>query len=248
MVTFVCWLWKGWRPIYDARHVNRLHSLLAKHMTGDWRLICVTDDTTGIDCETFPLWTMPRATIPGRLDVRTEGQMVPGTLDTYTDNVVPDCFTRLRMFDPGVGRHFGERFVSIDLDCVILKDLAPLFANSEDFVASKGYRSYLCGSMWQLRPGTNQHVWTSYDPVASPKQIAGTMHNGRHLSGSDQAWMSIQMPTAPLWTETDGVYQLMELRPQRTVPKNARIVFFAGAIKPWDGECAMINRALYTPL
>ena len=235
MVTFVTWLWRGWRPIYTATHVNRLHAMLAKHMTGPWRLICITDDERGIDCETFPLWTIPRAKIPARLDLPT-------------DRVVPDCYTRLRMFDPNVGRHFGECFVSIDLDCVILKDLAPLFENGYDFIAAKGYRSHLCGSMWQLRPGSHADVWQSYDPVESPKRIASSTYGCFKLSGSDQAWMSLQMPDAPLWTEADGVYQFMELRPQRIVPANARIVFFAGSIKPWDRDCAMISPKLYTPL
>lgn len=248
MVTFVCWLWKGWRPVYDARHVNRLHAMLAKHMTGPWKLICITDDDRGIDCETFPLWTIPRAKIPARLDVSNANKMVPGRLDVHIDPVIPDCFIRLRAFEPNVGRLLGERFVSIDLDCTILGDLAPLFDNDYDFIASKGYRSHLCGSMWQLRPGTNAAVWTDYDPVESPKVIAETTHRGRPISGSDQAWMSICMPFAPLWTEADGVYQFMELYPQRVVPKNARIVFFAGSIKPWDWDCHMICRSLYTPI
>lgn len=234
MTTFVCWLWKGWRPIYDARHVNRLHAMLAKYMTGPWRLVCITDDSRGIDCEVFPLWTVPRAKIPGRTAVGKE--------------IIPDCFTRLRMFDPAVGKYFGERFVSIDLDCVILADLTPLFENDYDFIAAKGYRSHLCGSMWQLRVGSNEGVWHSYDPIESPKIIAASTYKNWKLSGSDQAWMSLCLPEAPLWTEAEGVYQFMEMRPQRIVPKNARVVFFAGSIKPWDKDCAMICPKLYTPL
>lgn len=233
MVTFITWLWKGWRPIYFAAHVNRLQKMLAERMTGAWELVCITDDERGIDCETFPLWTTPRAKIPARTEVGRD--------------VVPDCFTRLRMFEPGVGRYFGKRVVSIDLDCVILRDLAPLFDNDHDFIASRGYRSHICGSMWQLRTGTNGHVWRSYDPLESPRLIAATTYKGRKLSGSDQAWMSLCMPTAPVWGETDGVYQFIEMRPQRIVPKDARIVFFAGKTKPWQRDCQMICPALYTP-
>ena len=232
MLTFVCWLWKGWRPVYGPEHVNSLNRQLKKHMSVPHRLVCITDDDTGIECETFPLWTMPRAKIPGRLDLASQG-------------VIPDCFIRLKMFDPKIGKLFGPRIVSIDMDCVILDDLAPLFDNDYDFAAAKGYRSYLCGSLWQLRTGTNEDVWRGYDPVESPKIIAGTTHGGRPISGSDQAWMSICMPDAPLWGEAEGVYQFMELRPQRRVPKNARVVFFAGAINPWDVTCRMINRDLY---
>lgn len=239
MVTFVCWLWKGFRPVYTAAHVNRLHAMLAKHMTGPWKLVCITDDERGIDCEVFPLWTLPRAKIPHRTDVGKK--------------IVPDCFTRLRMFEPNVGRLFGERIVSVDLDCTILADLAPLFDNDSDFKASRGYRSHICGSMWQLRAGTHAHVWQHYDPIKSPKIIAAATHTDDKnriwpLSGSDQAWMSLRMPHAPLWTEADGVYQFMEMKPQRNVPANARVVFFAGRIKPWDLECRWMCPTLYTPV
>lgn len=239
MVTFVTWLWQGWRPVYNAGHVNRLHRMLQQHMTGDWRLVCITDDDRGIECETFPLWTMPRAKIPGRTDVGK--------------TVVPDCFTRLRLFDPKIGRLFGDVLVSIDLDCTILADLAPLFIeHSYDFVASQGYRSHLCGSMWQLRPGAHREVWDTYDPVESPKRISQTTHIDRFgrewpLSGSDQAWMSLCMPEAPLWTEAMGVHQFIELKPQDKVPVDARVIFFAGKTKPWSRDCQMICPGAYLP-
>lgn len=230
-LTIVTWLWHGWRPVYKAEHVNRLKARLDATMSVPFRFVCVTDDERGLACDTFPLWTMPRAKIPGRLDV---GQ-----------KIIPDCFVRLRMFDPGVGRLFGPRIVSMDVDCVVLKDLASLFNNDYDFIAARGYRSHLCGSMWQLRTGTNENVWRSYDPVESPKLIAGSTHNGYPLSGSDQAWMSLCMPDAPLWGEDEGVCQFMEMRPQRIIPKNARVVFFAGAVKPWLRDCQMISKPLY---
>lgn len=234
-MVIVCWLWKGWRDIYSAKHVNRLAAQLDQRMRSEYRLICITDDPKGIECETFPLWTMPPARIP-RAHTRTFG-----------DPPIPDCYTRLRMFDPRIGRWFGERVLSMDLDCVILDDLTPLFREECDFKAAKGYKSHLCGSMWWLKIGTHADVWDDYHPVETPKLIDGIeVRPGVSLSGSDQAWMSLKIPAAPLWTEDDGVYQFMELKPQRIIPANARIVYFAGSIKPWDRECQMISPALYS--
>jgi hypothetical protein len=46
----------------------------------------------------------------------------------------PSCYRRLRAFAPDIAATFGQRFVSIDLDCVITGDLRPLWNRSEDFV------------------------------------------------------------------------------------------------------------------
>lgn len=233
--TFVSWLWHGWRPVYDYRHVNRLKRMLEAKMSIPFRMVCLTDDSRGIECETRPLWAVPRVNLPDRK---------------------PNCFVRLPLFAPRVAEEFGDLIVSIDLDCAILQDLAPLLTE-EKFKAARGYRSHLCGSMWQLRAGhPHADVLWDFDPVESVRLIASKTHvhpirgSTHKLSGSDQAWMSIKIPNAPLWTEDDGVYQYLEMKPQqkRNPPKNARVVFFAGSAKPWDRMVQMERSPLYDPL
>lgn len=164
----------------------------------------------------------------------------------------PNCYARLRLFDPKIGGQFGaDALVSIDLDCVIRKDLSPLFAEPTTFRACQGYRSHLNGSMWMLRVGEHADVWRDFDPIESPRLLRRTeVEPGVPISGSDQAWMSLKMPNARLWTDTDGVGQYLQMRPQtrRNPPPHHRIVFFCGRTKPWDPEIRMERSPLYDPL
>jgi hypothetical protein len=215
-VTIVTWLWKGWRPIYTAEHVNRLHRMLKRYMTGEWHLVCITDMPEGIECETFPLWEIPE----------------PVGLKKGTS---PNCFRRLKMFDEEMAYWFGPKVLSIDLDCNIYRDLRPLLTH-DGFKCASGRHSYFNGSLWQVTPGAYPEVWRDYDPVETPRIIANTMHGNRVISGSDQAWLSIKLKHCPRWTEVDGVFQRMHM-PLGRLEKSTRVLFFAGVVKPWEDRC-----------
>ena len=221
-LTVLCWLWRGWRPVYDVSHVNALARMLRAHLSLPYRLVCITDQPAGItECATFPFW--------GSVDV--------------TQRKPQNCYSRLRLFDPAVGRVFGDRLLSIDLDCVLLGDLAPLLTD-HDFRAVRGISAPLNGSMYLLRAGTHSWVWTSWDASRSPAVIAAAQHNGRRLGGSDQAWMSLQVPRAATWGPEHGVLQFSELAAASSL-QDARAVFFAGRIKPWSPECRQRLPHLY---
>lgn len=221
-LAVVCWLWRGWRPVYDAEHVNALARMLRVRLSLPHRLICVTDDASGInECETAPLWDMPAM-----------NQRKP-----------QNCYARLRLFDEETARRFGARVLSIDLDCVALDELAPLIT-ADTFRAVRGKSAPVNGSMFLLSAGTHRHVWDGFDPQTSPAMIALAKHNGRHISGSDQAWMSLQIPSPATWGPEHGVYQFSELRGDRDL-LGARVVFFAGSVKPWSDECKQRTPRLY---
>ena len=232
---FVCWLWRnGWNSVYDHRHVNRLQRMLKRCLTRPFRLICITDDPTGIECDTFPLWDpLPVVTAVGK----------------------PNCYLRLKIFDPetqaqifasGVGS-----FVSMDLDCVIRNDISSLFQHGETFKACRGYRSYINGSMWQLKLGAHADVWHDFNPAVTPAMLRATEFSpGIALSGSDQAWMSLKLAGCARWTETDGVAQYLEMSSwsRRNPHPSMRIVFFCGRDKPWDPMIKMERSPLYDPI
>ena len=54
-----------WGTKYGPHYVNNLYAMARRHLTGDFRFVCLTDDTQGIrpEVECFP--------IP-RLDIRPE--------------------------------------------------------------------------------------------------------------------------------------------------------------------------------
>lgn len=214
-----------YRADYGARHVNTLASMVSRHLRMKHEVVCVTDDPTGIDggVRVVPLWK----------DLFDLGR----------------CFVRLKAFSPDIRDVLGERFVSLDLDTVIVAPLDPLLDRPEPFVvwADPSRKTPYCGSQWMLTAGALPHVWSEFDAAehASLKMRFGYF-------GSDQAWMAHKIKDAPTWTRNDGVYSfrihLMQLRGgdplgerfrkrvkymgAAHLPANARIVHFHGAYDP----------------
>lgn len=224
MIRVVTFLWRdeGYRFNhlfrYGADHVNRWASMVRRNLDMDHELVCVTDDSTGIDpsIRIVPLWD----------DLREMG----------------GCYTRLRAFAPDMREIIGPRFVWMDLDCVVTGDLTPLFDRDEDFVAWRGLRGSApyCGSMVMMTAGARKEVWETFDPVSSPKR-------GKALGyiGTDQAWISACLPGEATWGREDGVWNARRLTRGRGLPgrakrlglsmglpENARVVFFTGPYDP----------------
>lgn len=234
MLHFVCYKWKPehngmahrYRVTYTAEFVNVLASGINKHVKQDHRVICVTDDPEGVQCETFPLWD-DHADVPNPSGIH-----------------LPGCYRRLRIFDPAtqeaMGIPEGDRIISVDVDSVIVSDLTALFERDEPFVAFKGrgsmHPTVYNGSMYMFSARTLEHLWSKFDPVHSPKIVRAA-----RFFGSDQGWLSYNMAginrrDAPGWDKTNGVlsYSSDIGGTRAKLPKGARIVFFNGKLKPWD--------------
>jgi len=218
-LTFVCFKWekakKGFvLPAaiarYTADHVNILYRMLLRHYHKPFRLICVTDDPRGIECETLRLW------------------------DKYKD--LGGCFNRLYTFSPDVEMELGQRFVCMDLDCVITADITNLFDRDDDFVMNSYHplpnRSapdqYYNGGLYLMTAGSRREVWDTFDPVMSIKLI---QNNPKLCIGSDQAWIRLVLGKGEArFTNKDGVYEARQFNDK--LPPDARLVFFAGARDP----------------
>lgn len=206
MLTVVCWLWRGWRPVYEPKHVLALGRMLEEHLHMPYRFVCVTDKPfPGVEC--VPLWGSP-------------------TTEKPRGN--PDCYRRLKLF---ADDSIGARYFSIDLDCVILGDITPLVTD-DSFKILKGYAAPYNGSMWQVTPGAHANVWHDLNDEAAALAGRQRMADGRKPFGSDQVYLAHKLPNAPTWTPDDGVYQYVQKR-RRSMHK-PRIVFFAGRTKPWE--------------
>jgi hypothetical protein len=145
----------------------------------------------------------------------------------------PSCYRRLKLFAPEMGDVLGERFVCLDLDVVIVADLAPLWDRPEDFViwGETNPRSFYNGSMFMLRAGARPQVWEQFKPKTSPMLAKRA---GRF--GSDQGWISYVLGKGEaMWGRQDGVYSYrVHIAPAGDVlPSNARIVMFHGKVDPW---------------
>jgi hypothetical protein len=228
MLSVSCWKWKPKAGLsLGVRAGDRQHAArdgARGTMQKPHRFICVTDDADGIDpgVEIVPLWD-DYAAVPSPCGARQ-----------------PSCYRRLKAFSREAPALFGARFVSLDLDCVVTGDLAPLWDREEDFViwGDTSPRTPYNGSMFLLRAGARRQVWEDFDPKTSPAK-------GRALGyfGSDQAWIGARLgphekrsgrrPTASIRIATTSSRSSGEL------PDNARIVMFHGASIPGRRSAAL---------
>lgn len=215
-LTVVCWKWVGWRgEAYKSHHVNVLEQMVKANLKTPHRFVCVTDNPSGVNCETIPIWNDP--------EVMTQGNR-------------PNCYRRLKVFSDQAKAIFdSHRILSIDLDCVILDDITS-FITQDPFKAMQGKASPLNGSMFLHTLGTKTFVWNTFGCNAQDLVRRRERDTKTRLYGSDQAWMSYCMPDAPMWTAADGAYHYTLL--QDELPDDARICFFAGSLKPWNPEIA----------
>ncbi len=227
MLTVVCWKWKaphGYRSTFLGEHVNVLRNMVKRHYNGKHRFICMTDDPSGIDrarVKVLPLWDDHSA------------------IESPYGKSNPSCYRRLRMFSDEARDYFGDRFVSIDLDCVITSDVTPLWDRPEDFViwGNTNPTTPYNGSMMLLKAGSRSRVWTEFDPVESPKLAKKLKY-----FGSDQAWISACLgPNESIWTKNDGVHSFRNQIQRAGLQPNSRIVFFHGVHDPWDADIQKLS-------
>jgi len=121
--------------LYGPDYVNRLASMVARHTTRPARFLCLTDDPTGLECESVPI-----------------------------DTDLPGWWAKLILFKPHP-RLIGERTVFLDLDTIIvgtmdfLLDYAGDFAILRDFYRHDGWGS----AIMSIAPGFGQQVWSGFD-------------------------------------------------------------------------------------
>lgn len=185
--------------------------MVGRHYKAPHRVLCITDDPDGVECETAPLWddhaTVPNPTGGGR----------------------PSCYRRLKLFSPDMKPLLGDRFVMMDLDCVIVDDLSPLVDRPEDLVLYRSPTNGYNGGMFMHRTGTMPFLWDEFDPVQTPK-----LTTKAGFRGSDQAWYSMRLGLdMPQWTKEDGVLWYADMANRDVLPKGARVVFTTSCAAPW---------------
>ena len=232
MISVVVWQWRGPDPtrVFLPAHVNTLARSIRRTLTVAHRFICVTDERDGFDAGVEVVPTPPAALELGRLR-SPEGPRFP------------TCYRRLYNWHPDAAAVLGERIFAIDIDLVVVKDLAPLFARPEPLVGWRprmkwGEPSRIGGGMYLLTAGAHPEVWTEFRGASS---IAAA--RGARYRGSDQAWISYRLGrTAPVWPPGSGLYSIRDLANGRTpLPRDARCVQFNGRTKPWQSSLSWVR-------
>ena len=112
-----------WGTKYGPHYVNNLYAMARRHLQGDFRFICLTDNTEGIraEVECFP--------IP-RLDIRPEAA---GVRDM--------AWRKLTTFSTDLASVYGLKgpALFLDLDVVVVDSLEPFFSQAGEFLIIKDY-------------------------------------------------------------------------------------------------------------
>jgi hypothetical protein len=239
MITIVCWKWKTpevdsakSRTNYSADHVNTFASMISRNVSIPYKIVCITDDSQGIDSsvEILPLWD----------DLSEYGM----------------CYRRLKVFSEKMD--LGPKFVSMDLDCVILDDISELIDIQEDFKIwqSNVNSTKYCGSMFAMKTGHRKHLWAEFDTrhlnlqeargsssfvCDKRRYVYKPAYDAGFKVGSDQAYIAYKLyPNEAVWTKEDGALNfrtdvekpLKKSKNKKNVLKNAKIVFFPGKYDP----------------
>lgn len=217
MISVVFWKWKkeGYRSQFTHEHVNTARDMVKRNTTLPVRFICVTDDPDGVDMETIPLWENPYT--------------------GYGSNSAPNCFYRLKAFDPEIKHIFGERFIWMDLDMIVLGNIDNIIGAPDDFAmwGDTRYNGQYNGSLCIMNAGARAHVWRDFQGQTSVQKA--------HMAGfwgSDQAWISYAAKMdGRKFGMQDGVYSYnVHLLGMTSPPENAKLVFFHGANDPWSKD------------
>jgi len=218
MINIVCWKWNPIEGLpttkknqkYSFKHVNALYEMLVRNVTIPFKLICVTDHSEGIipEVEIIPLW------------------------DEFRDK--GGCFVRLTCFKKDF-RLFGERFWSIDLDCIITGNINHLLTREEDFLIWAPERSRIskrvtpyCGSLFMLKAGSHPEVYDYFRPGS----FSVNRHN-QYLGGTDQKQIARTVQNGKTIGQTEGIYNFIpDISIHDKVPENACIMFFNGKFLP----------------
>jgi hypothetical protein len=213
VITVLLWKWKqkNYRSRFTAEHVNIMTNMVGRNLDLPHRFLCITDDPTGVKCETYPLWNEPNINLPQQR---------------------PNCYRRLKVFGE-FGKELGDRLFSIDLDAVITQNITQLIDRKEDFViwGDTAKSTLYNGGLWLMTPGSRTQVWDKFNP--SLPQITQKLK----IVGSDQAVISyILGPGEAMWSTKDGVYSYRNHLREGRLPKppDARLVMFHGRHSPWE--------------
>lgn len=217
MLTVVTFLFDGWRhkaqgeTVFKPEHVNRVRDMYAEHLTIPHRFVCVTDDETGIDCETFDINRFPSW---------------PERAPAGWDNRASDFF-RLDLFTD-FGLKLGERVLMTDLDVWIRGNIDHLITD-EPFRVLMAPRGY-CTALYLVTPGARPEL-ARYDPETWTAECDALKAAGRWVPGSDQSVVNARAGDEATFSEDDGVYLIAP--DQRDIPADACVAMFFGTMKPW---------------
>jgi hypothetical protein len=217
MIT--CVLWK-WGMKYTATHVAKMQSMLARHLSIPYRIVCITDRPKDL----------PKGVTPAPMPKSFAGYDVKG-------------LRRMWLYSAEAGA-LGDRLFQLDLDVVLTGSIDNIVDRPEPFVIWKSDSNWkdkwaYNATVMLITPGAKDDVWQRWK--ADPKGVfkASEADGWGPKTNSDQAIACYLMKDQeiPVWTQADGIYAYRVFAGKhgergQVLPEGARIVSFHGPRDP----------------
>lgn len=216
-----------WGTKYGAEYVNRLYAMVARHLGGPFRFVCLTDRGGG---------------------VRSEVECLPIPDLALPDGIPERGWKKLTTFEADLHGLRGTALF-LDLDVVIVADLAPFFEHPGEFLIihdwKRPWRVTGNSSVYRWRLGAHADVLARFR--AEQASIRARLRNEQaylseelHRQGRLSYWpadwcRSYKYHCIPPWPTNYW----------RTpsVPAGTRVVVFHGEVNPPDALAGRRNRA-----
>lgn len=206
-----------WGTLYSAEYVNRLHSMVKRNLTYDFKMVCFTDDESGIidEVQCFPI---PEIDLPGNLPERMWKKLTTFKADLY-------------------GLKGTALF--LDLDIVILDNMDCFFDIEGDFRIIKDYdmkfwRITGNSSVYRFAIGEHGYVFDYF--LKNFESIRKQHRNEQeyltwaiHEKGLLQYWPKEWCPSFKYDCASKIPFAFWK---KPSIPKDAKIIIFHGEINP----------------
>ena len=205
-----------WGTLYGAEYVNRLHSMVKRNLTLDFKMVCFTDDEKGIidEVDCYPI---PEIDVPGNLPERMWKKLTTLKGDLY-----------------------GLKGIALflDLDVVIVDNIDCFFEADGDFRIIKDYNKQhrITGnsSVYRFEIGEHPYVFDYF--VKNFDTIRKEHRNEQeylttviHEKGKLQYWPTQWCPSY----KYDCVSRIpFAFWKKPIIPDGAKVIIFHGEINP----------------
>ena len=221
-----------WGTKYGPEYVNRLYAMVRRHLTGDFRFICLTDNIEGIRSE-VECFAIP----PLRID------LAPGQRD--------GAWTKLTTFERDLHGLRGTALF-LDLDLVIVGSLDEFFTQPGEFLIIHDYpRFWRMGerivgnsSVYRFELGAQAEVLEYFrehteEMRAKYRNEQEYLSHFLHQRGKLNYWPAAWCPSfkyycIPAWPSNYWK--------EPVPPSDARIVIFHGEVNPPDALAGRRNK------
>ena len=205
-----------WGTLYGAEYVNRLHSMVKRNLSLDFKMVCFTDDEKGIidEVDCYPI---PEIDVPGNLPERMWKKLTTLKGDLY-------------------GLKGTALF--LDLDVVIVDSIDCFFEVNGDFSIIKDYnkQSRITGnsSVYRFEIGEHPYVFDyfvkNFDSIRKEhRNEQEYLTKAIHDKGKLQYWPTAWCPSY----KYDCVSRIpFAFWKKPVIPEGAKVIIFHGEINP----------------